>query len=78
MVSSAALFVERYHKTVDESDVDGDWLEYLKDFRAAFEFCGLAWGDTDRDDCFDDYVEAMHCEARRLAQSGEFSLVEPE
>ena len=77
-VSSAALFVERYHKPVDESDVDWDRLEYLKDFRTALEFCGLARGDMDMDDCFDDYVEAMHRETRRLVQSGELPLVEPE
>ena len=45
-VSSAELFVERYHKPVDEGDTDWDKLEYLKDFRAALEFCGLAWGDA--------------------------------
>ena len=77
-VSSAALFVERYHKPVDNSDVDWDRLEYLKDFRTALEFCGLARGDIDMDECFDDYVEAMHRETRRLVQSGELPLVEPE
>jgi hypothetical protein len=77
-VSSAALFVDRYHKTVDGSDVDWDRLEYLKDFRAALEFCGLAWGDIDMNECFDDYVEAMHRETRRLVQTGEEPLVEPE
>ena len=76
-VSSAALFVECHHKPVDESDIDWDRLEYLKEFRVALEFCGLAWGDIDMDDCFDDYVEVMRRETRRLAQSGELSLVEP-
>jgi hypothetical protein len=77
-VSSAALFVERYHKPVDDNDVDWDRLEYLKDFRAALEICGLAWGDFEMDACFDGYVEVMHSETRRLAQSGELPLVEPE
>ena len=77
-IASAALFVERYHKPVDASDVDWDRLEYLKDFRAALEFCGLAWGDVDMDACFDDYAEVMHRETRRLVQSGELPLVEPE
>jgi hypothetical protein len=76
--ASAALFVERYHKSIDKSDVDWDRLEYLKDFRAALEFCGLAWGDVDMDTCFDDYAEVMHRETRRLAQSGELPLVDPE
>jgi hypothetical protein len=77
-VSSAALFVDRYHKPVDDNDVDWDRLEYLKDFRAALECCGLAWGDFEMDACFDDYAEVMHSETRRLAQSGELPLVEPE
>lgn len=77
-VSSAALFVERYHKPVDDDDVDWDRLEYLKDFRCALESCGLSWGDVDMDACFDDYVEAMHNETFRLAQTGELPLVEPE
>ena len=77
-VASAALFVERYHKAVDDGDVDWDRLEYLKDFRAALESCGLAWGDADMDACFDDYAEVMHHETRRLTQSGELPLVEPE
>ena len=76
--SSAALFVERYHKPVDASDVDWDRLEYLKDFRAALEFCGLAWGDVDMDACFDGYSEVMHRETCRLVQSGERPLVERE
>ena len=77
-VSSAAQFVERYHKPVDASDVDWDRLEYLKDFRAALEFCGLAWGDVDMDACFDGYAEVMHRETCRLVQSGERPLVERE
>jgi hypothetical protein len=77
-VSSAALFVERYQKPVDISDVDWDRMEYLADYRTALEFCGLARGDIDMEDYFDDYVEVMHREARRLAQSGELPLVEPE
>ena len=77
-VSSAALFVERYHKPVDASDVDWDRLEYLKNFWAALGFCGLAWGDVDMDEYFDVYAEVMRVETCRLVQSGESPLVEPE
>jgi hypothetical protein len=76
--SSAALFVERYHKPVDRRDVDWDRLEYLKDFAAALDFCRLDEGDADRDACFDDYIEVMHRETLRLTQSDESPLVEPE
>jgi hypothetical protein len=77
-LASAALFVERYQKAVDDKDVDWDRLEYLKDYRAALEICGLAWGDVDMDACFDDYVVAMHRETRRLVQTGEVPQSVPE
>ena len=76
--ASAALFVERYHKPVGDADVDWDRLEYLKDFETALECCRLSEGDVDRASCFDDYLETMHSETRRLAQSGDVPPVEPE
>ena len=77
-LSSAALFVERYHKTVDKRDVDWDRLEFFKDFRTAIKACDLARGDVDMQDHFYDYVAAMHQEVERLMQSDEQPLVEPE
>ncbi len=76
--SSAALFVDRYHKAVDEGDVDWDRLEYLKDFNAALAHCQLAPDAVDQEACFDDYAEAMHLEARRLARERTAPPVEPE
>lgn len=77
-LSSAALFIDRYHKPVGAGDVDWDRLEYLKDFNEALDHCGLAWGDVDKDAYFDGYVETMHRETRRLVQSTDAPLVEPE
>lgn len=77
-VSSAALFVERYHKTVGKRDVDWDRMEFFKDFRTALKVCGLARDSVDMNDHFNDYVAAMHEEAERLIGSGELPLVEPE
>ena len=77
-LSSAAMFIDRFHKPVDAGDVDWDRLEYLKDFRAALDHCGLAWGDIDKDAYLDDYVETMHRETQRLVQSKDSPLVEPE
>lgn len=76
--ASAALFVDRYHKAVDDHDVDWDRLEYQKDFDAALEICRLSGGDVDRESCFAEYAEIMHRETRRLAQSGELPPVDPE
>jgi hypothetical protein len=76
--ASAALFVERYHKAVDNRDVDWDRLEYMKDFDRALEHCRLSEGDIDRTSYFDDYHEIMHSETRRLSQSGDAPPIEPE
>ena len=77
-LSSAAMFIDRFHKPVDAGDVDWDRLEYLKDFRAALDHCGLASDDIDKDAYRDDYLETMHRETQRLAQSTDTPLVEPE
>jgi hypothetical protein len=77
-VSSAALFVERYHKMVDKRDVDWDRLEFFRDFRTALKACGLDRGEVDMQDHFYNYIAAMHEEVERLMLSGESPLVEPE
>jgi len=76
--SAATIFVDRYHKPVDAGDVDWDRLEYLKDFSAALGHCRLAAGEVGQDACFEDYVETMHREARRLATGRTPPPVEPE
>ena len=77
-LSSAAMFIDRFHKPVDTGDVDWDRLEYLKDFSAALDHCGLVGDDIDKDAYLDDYIEIMHRETRRLAQSADTPMVEPE
>jgi hypothetical protein len=76
--SSAALFIDRYRKPIDTSDIDWDRLEYLKDFQAALDHCRLGPGDMDQDAYRDIYIEVMHRETRGLAESGESPPVEPE
>ncbi|MGB5259508.1 MAG: hypothetical protein WBO34_03185 [Gammaproteobacteria bacterium] len=76
--SAAVVFVDRYHKTVDENDTDWDRLEYLKDFHNALDCCGLAVGDIEPDDFRDAYIDVMHRETRRLAQTSAAPPVEPE
>ena len=76
--AAASVFVDRYHKVVDNSDTDWDRLEYLKDFHAALDCCGLNETDVNPDDYRRAYVEAMHAETRQLAESSEAPMVEPE
>lgn len=77
-LSSAAVFFDRFHKPVDKDDVDWDTLEYVTDYRTALEYCGLAGSDTDKEAYRDAYLETMHQETRRLAQSAATPLTEPE
>lgn len=76
--SSAALFVERYHKPIDREDVDWDRLEYARDLSTALEDCDMQWEDIDRDAFLDDYLDVMHEESRRLAGLRSLPRVEPE
>lgn len=77
-VSAAAIFFDRYHKPVAKDDVDWDTLEYANDFRRALDYCGLDWGDVDRDTCRAGYLKTMHAETKRLAETSESPRVEPE
>jgi hypothetical protein len=77
-LSAAALFFDRYHKPVDRDDVDWDTLEFANDFRRALDYCGLDWKDVERDTCKAHYLETMHNETRRLADTGESPRVVPE
>ena len=77
-LSAAALFFDRYHKPVSRDDVDWDTLEFANDFRRALDYCGLDWGDVDRDKCKAGYLETMHTETRRLAAAAASPPVEPE
>lgn len=77
-LSSAAMFVERYHKPIEKDAVDWDTLEYAADFRKALIYCGLEWGDADKDNYIDDYVETMHQATRRFAKSTELPMVQAE
>jgi hypothetical protein len=77
-LAAAELFFDRFHKPVDASDVDWDRLEYLRDFGAALEHCGLARGTVDEEAWRAAYLDTMHRETRRLALLKEPAQVEPE
>ena len=77
-LSAAELFFDRYHKPVDQDDVDWDTLEFANDFRRALDYCGLDWKEVDRNACKAGYLKTMHAETRRLAAATESPRVEPE
>ena len=65
-LSSAAMFVDRYHKPIDHNAVDWDSAEYNYDFNHAIEYCCIPYGTLNKDYYFDDYIKAMHEETIRL------------
>ena len=75
---SAALFVDRYHKTIDTDSVDWDKAEYDRDFNQAVEYCGLESSDLNKDDYYKVYTTFMHTESTRLIDSGIDPMIEPE
>jgi hypothetical protein len=77
-LASAALFVDRYHTTIDQDSVDWDNAEYARDFNHAVECCCLDQGEMDRKQYFSIYVELMHAETKRLIDAGESPMVDAE
>jgi len=77
-ISSAALFVDRYHTPIGEDSVDWDREEYDRDFNRALEHCDLHSTDIEKDDYFDMYRNVMHIEATRLIEEGTLPPIEPE
>jgi hypothetical protein len=77
-LASAALFVDRFHTTIDQDSVDWDNAEYVRDYNHAVECCCLDPGEINREGCFTIYARAMHAETRRLLDSGESPMVEAE
>jgi len=77
-LSSAALFVDRFHKPIDRSAVDWDNAEYNYDFNHALEHCCIPYGTLNKDYYFEDYIKAMHEESLRLIDEGVTPIVEAE
>lgn len=77
-LSSAALFVDRFHKPIDRSAVDWDNAEYNYDFNHALELCCIPYGTLNKDYYFENYIKAMHDESLRLIDEGVTPIVEAE
>ena len=77
-LSSAALYVDRFHKPVTPDSVDWDNAEFATDFNHAIEHCGLELDRVSMDKYFDTYVIAMHAETSRLVDAGISPMVEAE
>ena len=77
-LSSAALYVDRFHKPVSADSVDWDSAEFTTDFNHAIQHCSLIRDRVSMDEYFDSYVAAMHAETSRLVDAGISPMVEAE
>ena len=66
--ASAETFYDRYHKPLDADDIDFDDEAYAQDFNSALQYCGLHWGDVDKDALAPTYLAALHRAADAAAQ----------
>ncbi|NOQ87838.1 MAG: hypothetical protein GQ550_02850 [Gammaproteobacteria bacterium] len=76
--SSAAMFVDRFHKPIDHTAVDWDRAEFSYDFNQAIEHCCLPYDSLDKDYYFERYLKTMHEESVRLVSEGVSPMVESE
>jgi len=77
-LSSAALFVDRYRRPIDNSAVDWDYAEYNRDFNHAVEHCCIPYGTLNKEHYFEGYIKTMHEESLRLIDEGITPFVEAE
>ena len=77
-ISSAAMFVDRFHKAIDHNAVDWDNAEYNYDFNQAVVHCCIPHGSLNKDHYFEQYIKTMHEESIRLIDDGISPMVEAE
>lgn len=77
-LSSAAMFVDRFHKAIDRNAVDWDASEYAYDFNHAVEHCCMTYGTINKNTYFSHYIKTMHEESVRLINEGISPMVEAE
>lgn len=77
-LSSAAVYVDRYHKPVEQSAVDWNITAFNMDFSLALEHCCLSHGTVNKDDFFTAYVRVMQKESCRLIDEGISPYIEAE
>jgi len=77
-LSSAAMFVDRFHKPLDRYAVDWNNTEFTYDFNHAAEHCCIPYDSLNKENYFNDYIKTMHDESVRLIDEGISPFVEAE
>ena len=66
--ASAEAYYDRYHKAIDADATDYDAEAYAQDFNAALEYCGLHWGEVDKEFLEQSYLASLHRAADEIAR----------
>lgn len=77
-LASAAMFVDRFHKSIDNTSVDWNAAEFNYDYNHAVEHCCLPHGSLNKQSYYHRYVSVMQKESARLINAGISPLVEAE
>lgn len=77
-LSSAAMFVDRFHKPIDHNAVDWDDAQFNYDYNHAIEHCCIPWESLDKASYYKRYISIMHAESVRLVYEGIAPMVEAE
>jgi hypothetical protein len=64
---SAETFYERYHKAIDDEDIDFDDEAYSQDLNAALTYCRLDWSQINQRELRSSYRRALHQASAALA-----------
>jgi hypothetical protein len=67
---SAAVFVDRFNRAINQNDPDWDETAYHEDFVRALKYCGLDWGEVKPQACYERYRITMEQETAKLAYAG--------
>lgn len=77
-IASAAMYVDCFHKPIDNSAVDWNNAEFNYDFNHAVEHCCIAHGSINKENYYNHYINVMKQESKRLIDEGISPLVEAE
>ena len=77
-LSSAAIYVDRFHRSLDSGTTEWTDQLYSFDFNQAVEHCCIPYKTIDKRDYYEHYVEILRGETERLVSEQISPLVENE
>jgi len=77
-VSSAAIYIDRFHHAINSNSQEWIDEEYSFDFNQAIERCCIPWGTLNKSDYYEHYSEILQNETARLISEGISPSIETE